>query len=710
MNKYQPEPRIRKLKSILKGGDHKKSWQCKLQLQNEFTLSLIFVLFSVSLSLSAVSFANMSQKNLHAEIGKYYSDKAGEHLWYIYSIVYILIAQDTFILLAMVIGVLCSIGFCFFLDLTETSSVEQSVKNLEALANTLRITLDAKPTLRTEAEHLVVATGNLREELKHVVRPVRRESDRALETVISFKGGRIDKAIEKLDSILRTLEKIKNLTDSIRRGTYLSTLQLEQKNDLLTKLENLEEGRQQQIDSMKKAKEALNKISDSNSQHLSTDFTNLIDVITQGYLSDWCEVIVADLTALESCGDAQLHSSVQRIITKVADFSAAQADIIHSLKAMSAATTVIWMHVHHMHFENILGNNLYSARLCLSAAELSLVTLISSTDVEILSLSSLNTLLEVESCLTAAIDTLPVSSNLEFRRVEKLNCSLNLIKAATSLTTVAIDLATHSTDLDRDVPMWKRMASSLIVAATKLTTSISYVIDNDVKDDLTYLQRAASELARTVCKAEREASLPEIAMPRGKLWMPLWEFCTYSTLFPLCSILNHLNYIIIAFINNLYHATGVAIGYGVIIVFYYVAVDRIPHILCLDQSRKQSRGWHLVLLQVLKVSFLVLLSGYIAVDIILYFFIPIENAFDDAANHFISVYQTTIVFFTAIFLYFIYQLPSRTAMTTFSRAADRLFYKHKSSSVLNIARGDWVRLGEDEKEIELAKGLLKKIN
>ena len=680
------------------------------------------MLFSVSLSLSAVSFANMSQKNMHAEIGKYYSDKAGEHLWYIYSIVYILIAQDTFILLAMVIGVLCSIGFCFFLDLTETSSVEQSAKNLEALADTFKRSLDAKcePTLKTEVEHLVAAALTLKEELRHIVKPARQERDRVLETVVLFKNNRIqslNETIRELDSIVQTLERIKYQTEAIKNGEYLSTIRQEQKSDLLTKLENLSgngEWVQQQINLMKEIRDALEQICDNSHRHLTADLTNIVEVISQGIYTDYfsrCNkdwrTVIADLSNLRSCVDpGMLHKSVEDIITRIADFSLVRADFTNCIKAMSDAGAAIKgrIHVHHIP----VGNNLYSARLSLGAVELSLVTMISATDGgTIISLSSLNTLIEVESYLAAAVATLPsgTGSSSEEYRIEKLNCSLNLIKAVTSLTTVA-------TDLYRDAPQLTTMASSLTVAATKLATSIPYLLDNpkNVKNDLTHMQEAALELTRTVCKANREASLPEIAMPRGKLWMPLWEFCTYSTLFPLCSILNHLNYIIIAFINNLYHATGVAIGYGVIIVFFYVAVDRIPHILCLDHSRKQGRGWHLVLLQVLKVSFLVLLSGYIAVDIILYVFIPIENAFDDAANHFISVYQTTIVFFTAIFLYFIYQLPSRTAMTTFSRAADRLFYKHKSSTVLNIARGDWVRLGEDEKEVELATGLLKKIN
>ena len=43
------------------------------------------------------------------------------------------------------------------------------------------------------------------------------------------------------------------------------------------------------------------------------------------------------------------------------------------------------------------------------------------------------------------------------------------------------------------------------------------------------------------------------------------EYCTNSVVFPFCLIVNHLNYIIIAFIHDVYHATDVAIIYGVVI-------------------------------------------------------------------------------------------------------------------------------------------------
>ena len=59
----------------------------------------------------------------------------------------------------------------------------------------------------------------------------------------------------------------------------------------------------------------------------------------------------------------------------------------------------------------------------------------------------------------------------------------------------------------------------------------------------------------------------------------LWRYCVYSILFPLCCIANHLNYIIIAFIHDLYHATSVAIVYGVVVLFFYGFLKQVSNLI-----------------------------------------------------------------------------------------------------------------------------------
>jgi cell shape-determining protein MreC len=104
---------------------------------------------------------------------------------------------------------------------------------------------------------------------------------------------------------------------------------------------------------------------------------------------------------------------------------------------------------------------------------------------------------------------------------------------------------------------------------------------------------------------------------------------------------------------------------------------------------------------------IILLLGYVVIDIILYFYIPIRNVLDDAANHFIAVYNTIAVLFTTLVLYVIIKQCSKSQIRVFTRAMDSLFYKDEKATHLNIKRRDWKGLSEKDKDTEVAKSLLK---
>ena len=193
-------------------------------------------------------------------------------------------------------------------------------------------------------------------------------------------------------------------------------------------------------------------------------------------------------------------------------------------------------------------------------------------------------------------------------------------------------------------------------------------------------------------------------------WRHWWTFCMYSMLFPLCCLANHLNYIVIAFIHNLYHATSVAIVYGVIIIFLSVMLDRLPYVIFRKLIEKNELNNCLLLrILFLKVIVVILLLGYVTLDILVYFFLPIEEPFEDAANHFISVYSTTAVFFTGLVTYFYVQTHT-SPIHIFTKAIDKLFHKDNQQRIINIAKEDWKNLDADDKDVEVAKGLLKKIS
>ena len=81
-----PEARMEKIKASLESYNCKKIDEVKFRLQNEFTMSLIFVMFSLSLSSAAFVFLGKTDSVLHSEVGKYFSFNAKEEFSRIYSL------------------------------------------------------------------------------------------------------------------------------------------------------------------------------------------------------------------------------------------------------------------------------------------------------------------------------------------------------------------------------------------------------------------------------------------------------------------------------------------------------------------------------------------------------------------------------------------------------------------------------------------------
>ena len=170
-------------------------------------------------------------------------------------------------------------------------------------------------------------------------------------------------------------------------------------------------------------------------------------------------------------------------------------------------------------------------------------------------------------------------------------------------------------------------------------------------------------------------------------------YYSYSIIFPLCCIANHLNYIIIAFVHNLYHATSVAIVYGVVILFIYGALQQVSYLL-----GNKIKAYQLLI----KPIVVIFLSGYVVFDIILYFFLPIDNAFDDAANHFISIYQTVIFFFTAIAAYFLITRPFKSPFSLLTKAEfkDHVLFDETDK------KKEWEKATDNGRDLLIAKEVL----
>ena len=101
--------------------------------------------------------------------------------------------------------------------------------------------------------------------------------------------------------------------------------------------------------------------------------------------------------------------------------------------------------------------------------------------------------------------------------------------------------------------------------------------------------------------------------------------------------------------------------------------------------------------------------GYVVSNILLYFFLAKDTAFDDAINYFISIYQTGVVFFTAVVTYYIINRPFRSSMSIFTKA-------QKEKHVMKIAndfsqsdkKNDIIMVSEILEVLKLQKEYLQK--
>ena len=203
--------------------------------------------------------------------------------------------------------------------------------------------------------------------------------------------------------------------------------------------------------------------------------------------------------------------------------------------------------------------------------------------------------------------------------------------------------------------------------------------------------------------------------------MSLWRYCVYSILFPLCCIANHLNYIIIAFIHDLYHATSVAIVYGVVVLFFYGFLKQVSYLIgnpkyliekCKYQLIKEFFMHHyMVVLLIIKLTLILFLSGYVAFSILLYVFLPIDNEFDTAANHFISIYQTVFLFLTAMATYFLINKPFRSPISIFTKAESEynvMGMKDQTGgkNTPNQRNEEWDNLTDKERDLLMTRKIL----
>lgn len=744
INTCAPEPRMKKVKSILKGNHKPKIWACKLQLQNEFTLSLTSVLFSTCLASSAVIFGFKTENHIHHEVGE---DVAIE-FQRIFSLGYVLLILDTIILgIMLVCGASCKyISKCetklFNYSKGSTEDCMQLTKKLSTTTNSLAAAARGFPTVNLLSEassltaaasklqsNIIVKSGSITEKVSAAMKQLDAVTNNSLKG-LNEVGSVLISAIticEQRSEAVRDLcryevrQEVKISLDMLGRelellAKHLSSLRAsitdltEQSGRILISLRaSANHERNEDMSSSLELEEWATKFNTA-TQSLCNPTDTLkndvkkISADIKYYISSPIDKLSTTnpVESLKLADTDPLIRSVKRQTVSVATRQEQANSLALTVSCLKAATTALIENTKDrlvIVTKETAKNALVTAKMNFNAAELTIATFPLVRE-EIDHTSLRINLTDVRESLTAASNSTtrrdlnaPIDGTIV--KHENLECACNLTTAATNLTKTATYLATSTVSAANNEPI-RLLAQSLVSVATSLTTAVSYVISNDSGSILAELDgtvEAASKFTETVSDLNTEES--ELLY-----W---WQFCAYSVFFPLCCLFNHLNYIIIAFMHDLYHATSIAIIYGIIVIFLYVLLDNIPHVMCCKIKKS------MLALQTLKIIAVLLLLGYVTIDVLLFFMIPNRNALDDAANHFLSVYNTTAVFFTVLVLYFIIKHRSRSPIRVFTKALDNIFYKDEKATHMTIRKRDWKELSEKEKDIEVAKSLLMKI-
>ena len=131
------------------------------------------------------------------------------------------------------------------------------------------------------------------------------------------------------------------------------------------------------------------------------------------------------------------------------------------------------------------------------------------------------------------------------------------------------------------------------------------------------------------------------------------SFLDYTILYALFLVMNivsnHLMYILIAFINNSVHATGILIYYLIFVALYLASIKKLI-LLCYRCYFKYNCGCFFLSI-VLAIAVSVILIGLGALIIVLYVYLPIKDSVHDVPKQIQSLFQFMSAFFLGLLTY-----------------------------------------------------------
>ena len=150
----------------------------------------------------------------------------------------------------------------------------------------------------------------------------------------------------------------------------------------------------------------------------------------------------------------------------------------------------------------------------------------------------------------------------------------------------------------------------------------------------------------------------KVCLDNGEGYFPLNLLFLYSLFTVMTVISNHLMYLLIAFINDSVHATGILTYYLIFVAVYLISMKKIIaqsiqyHSDCEDSCAKCCLCLTAVTICTI-VS--IILMGLAAMVIVLYVYIPIKDSIHDVPKQIQSLFQLATTFFLGLITYKVFR-------------------------------------------------------
>lgn len=201
-----------------------------------------------------------------------------------------------------------------------------------------------------------------------------------------------------------------------------------------------------------------------------------------------------------------------------------------------------------------------------------------------------------------------------------------------------------------------------------------------------------------------------------------WSIMLYSLLSPLSCIATHAYHIIIAFIDNAYHASSVLLLFIIVLFIHVVVFQKIYYYVCKWRNSKKHSNccknfcWTMLILFCFFLG-VITLAVIIGLSVSILILIPIDNAFDNAPTNIYVIYQGSVAVIAALVTFQVFFRETNSVAEVFIKARDKMIQGRTNSKMQEEnkqgtqpdSRDDkrWEKMSEKEKELHLATAFLE---